>query len=341
MANMINFIDRSPIGSIKKTQEGYLIASSRVARTGVQIYLAHEIGDAAIQAGFKPDAVVRVNRPESAVFDKAAMNTLSRVPVTLNHPSESVTAENWKDLAVGEVGDTVMRDGEWIVVNPMIKDAAALLAASTTHKEISMGYAANLVEAKDKSIADFDMVDIRFNHLALVEKGRAGSQARIGDAQWGASPQTVEDNEMTVELKTVVLGDKAVSVEAKDADTVAAILKDHAAIVADKDTEIGELKAKLATAEAKVLSDEAVAKLVDARVEAQTKREAVKAAFGDEAVKDASDAEIAGMFKVIDKTVDDSARRALADKKPVVNDAQAAEDRILAAQRKFLNLEAK
>ena len=335
---MIRFNDAAKIGGTKKTQEGYLVATSRVARTGVQTYLASELGDVADD--FKPDAVVRVYRAEDQVFHKDTLASITRVPVTLGHPPEMVDADNWATYSVGDVGDAFARDGEWIVVNPMIKDAAARTAAETTHKEISMGYTANIVKARDGVDADFEMVDIRMNHLALVPKGRAGSQARIGDAQWGASPVKVEDKRMTVELKTVILGDKAVQVEAKDADTVAAILKDHKTAIDAKDTEIGELKGKLATAEAKVLDEAAIAKMVDAKVDAKTKRDAVAAKFGDEAVKDASDAEIAGMFKVIDKSAgnaDETVRNALKDAKPI----QDAEDKIKAAQMKFLKPEGK
>lgn len=325
---MVNFIDRVPIGSIKKTEAGYLVATSRVARAGIQEYRASELG-------LVGDHVMKVMRHEDDVFAKDAMATLSRVPVTVGHPGVPVDATNWKDYAVGEVGDTVMRDGDWIVVNPMIKDAAALLAAQTTHQEISMGYAADLEDADPESGADFKMVNLRFDHLALVPKGRAGSQARIGDADWGASPVTVEDKQMTVELKTVILGDKSVSVEAKDADTVAAVLKDHKAVLDAKDGEIGELKAKLADAEAKVMDDAAVAALVDAKVASQAKRDAVKAKFGDEAVKDASDAMIEGMFKVIGQGVNDKARAVIGDKKIADDDGEV---RIKAAQAKFLNI---
>ena len=335
---MIRFNDAAKIGGTKKTQEGYLIATSRVARTGVQTYLASELGDVA--DGFEPDAVVRVYRAEDQVFHKDTLASITRVPVTLDHPPELVDADNWATYSVGDVGDAFARDGEWIVVNPMIKDAAARTAAETTHKEISMGYTANIVKARDGVDADFEMVDIRMNHLALVPKGRAGSQARIGDAAtWGASPVTVEDDKMTVELKTVILGDATVEVKASDAATVAAILKDHKTAIDAKDTEIGELKGKLATAEAKVLDDAAIAKLVDAKVEAKTKRDAVAAKFGDEAVKDASDAEIAGMFKVIDAAgdADETVRNALKDAKPIKD----AEDKIKAAQMKFLKPEGK
>lgn len=33
----------------------------------------------------------------------------------MDHPKDAVTAENWKDLAVGEVSTAAKRDGEWII----------------------------------------------------------------------------------------------------------------------------------------------------------------------------------------------------------------------------------
>lgn len=328
----IRFTDRANIGKTKRTGEGYLVATARIARTGTQEYRASELG-------FVGDHVVKVYRPESEVFHRDALQSLSRVPVTINHPDEPVTADNWKSLAVGEVGDEVMRDGDWLVVSPMLKDASALTVAETTHREISMGYTAELRDADPKTGADYEMYNLRFNHLALVPKGRAGSEARIGDsANWGVSPVTVEDNGMTVDVKTVILGDKAVQVVASDADTVAAILRDHAAAIADKDKEIGELTAKLADAEAKVLTDEQLAEKVKALADATARREAVKAKFGDEAVKDASDAMIEGMYRVLGKV---PARSGVADAiaggGTEVNDAEA---RINAALKKHLKVEA-
>ena len=338
---MIRFNDAAKIGGTKKTQEGYLVATSRVARTGVQTYLASELGDVA--DGFEPDAVVRVYRAEDQVFHKDTLASITRVPVTLDHPPELVDADNWATYSVGDVGDAFARDGEWIVVNPMIKDAAARTAAETTHKEISMGYTANIVKARDGVDADFEMVDIRMNHLALVPKGRAGSQARIGDAQtWGASPVTVEDKRMTVELKTVILGDKAVQVEAKDADTVAAILKDHKTAIDAKDTEIVALTKRATDAEAKILTDAQISELVTAKSKSDADRAKVLAILKDEAkVKAMSDEAIAGALAVLGDSdagnADETVRNALKDAKPIKD----AEDKIKAAQMKFLKPEGK
>lgn len=303
---MIRFTDTHPVGSTTKTAQGYLVATARIARTGVQEYLASEVG-------LVGDHVVRINRPAEEVFHADSIKSLSRVPVTMGHPDVAVTADNWKDLAVGEVGDSVMKDGEWLVVNPMLKDSAAIASGL---RGLSMGYTAELRDAPAGSDHDYDMVNIRHNHLALCALGRAGHEARIGDSadKWGAAPVTVKDNKMTIEVKQVVFGDKAISVEAKDADTVVAILKDHKAELDKRDTKIGELEVKLADAEAKVLTDEQIDKMISDRVEADTKRAAVTAKVGDKA-KDWSDAQIEGAYLMLDGA-DDTVRKAIGDMKP-------------------------
>lgn len=338
MADAMKFTDRVSVGAMKETQEGYLVATARVARTGVQKYLASELGDIAKDAGFAPGDMVRVYRHPDEVFHVDSLATITRLPVTVDHPAESVSASNWARLAVGEVGDAYSTEPEWIVVNPMIKDSEATKAARTTHKEISMGYSAEIVKARDGIDADFEQRGIRYNHLALVQRGRAGNMARIGDS-WGASP--IEDSQpgnspntagkeghMSDSLKTVVLGDKAVQVAIGD---VAAIEQYKAemqrklndAEMAKKksddenDEKVGELKAKLKKAEdaAAVFDVDALVaartellgkvKAIDASIsvagktDAELRKAAVAAKLGDAAVKDAPDAEIAGMFKVI------------------------------------------
>ena len=133
--------------------------------------------------------------------------------------------------------------------------------------------------------------------------------------------------------KTVVLGDKAVQVMAEDAAEVERFKSEALKQLSDaesklkstieaKDSELGELKAKLADAE-KELADaksidvdalvaarsELVAqvKAFDASIEVagksdiELKRAVVSARYGDELASGASDVEIAAMFKVAAK----------------------------------------
>jgi hypothetical protein len=301
----MKFQDRASVGATKDTQDGYLVATSKIARTGIQIYRADEVGLIGSNA-------VRVYRPESEVFSKDALASLQHAPVTLNHPKELVTSDNWASLAKGEVSTDILRDGDYLAASLIIKDSDARDAAKSTHKEISLGYTAQVTmqDGVTDSGEKYDaiMTDFNYNHLALVPKGRAGDKARIGDSaiNWGASPVTTKGPEM--DFKSLVFGDKAINVAVTDADKLMAI-------IADKDTAIGTLKAELADAMSKVLSDADLEAKVVALADAKSKRAAVQAKFGDEAVKDASDAEIAGMYRVIGDVKDDTARKTIADMK--------------------------
>lgn len=333
---MMKFLDRASVGSITETREGYLVATARVARVGVQHYLASELGDVAINAGFKPSDVVSVYRHPDEVFSKDSLSTITRLPVTIDHPAEEVTADNWSVLAVGEVGDAYATEPEWIIVNPMLKDSRAVTASKTTHKEISMGYSAEIVKARDGIPADFEQKKIRYNHLAFVPKARAGEKARIGDA-WGATP--VNDFQpgnppkskggRMPDLKTVVLGDRAVQVVDSDVLAIEQFKADMSKRLADaaadkkksddeKDEEIGKLKGELQKAKdaANVDVDALVAartellaqvKTIDSAIatagktDAELRKAAVASKMGDAAIASASDAEIKGMFMVLAK----------------------------------------
>lgn len=312
------FTDRSPIGSIKSTSEGYVSTVARAVRSGIQIYTGDELGI--------PDMdTVRVYRSPDEVFSRDSLQSFSHAPVTINHPPVLVDSDNWKDYAAGEVSTEALRDGEFIALPLILKDKAAIDAANSGMVELSAGYTAEIVmqDGVTESGEQYDAIqkNIRINHLALVDKARAGSQARIGDTaeQWGAAPQITKPKEEVkmTDMKTVVVGDKAVQVAAADADTITKLIADHKTAIDDKDEAIGNLKAKLADAESKVLSDEDLEAKVKALADAKANRDKAKELWGDEAVEGASDAEITGMLKVADqaKPADDKMRKAIGDAK--------------------------
>lgn len=325
-------------GAIRRTADGFAILDARVARAGnVQSYRGSELG-------FTDKDVIRVFRPEEAVFSKDAIKTYAGVPVTIGHPRENVTEKTWRDVAVGEVGDEVLRDGEFVRVPMTLRDGSAIAQVESGVRELSMGYDAQLEFRDGVTPAgepyDAVMSGFRMNHVAIVPKARGGEELRIGDHaggdSWGASPVTIADrkgSEMSdIKLRTVVVGDEAVNttdegaraieklkaeVGARDAK-IAATDKAHTDAIAAKDEEIGKLKADLKTAQdaAKIDVDKLVAdraelveavKAIDAKIEtggksdADLRKAAVAAKLGDELVKDASDAEILGMFKAVAK----------------------------------------
>jgi hypothetical protein len=171
--------DLSDAGAnMRITADGYLVASPRIARTGIQIYSGHEVGRDDLQ-------MVRVYRPADQVFDKAAMASLAWRPVTLEHPDDAVTAKNWKQHAVGQVTGEVARDGEFIRVPLALMDAATIDAVKSGRSQLSVGYGAKLVWGDGVTPAgepyDAMQTDIRANHVAIVATARGGDKLKIGD----------------------------------------------------------------------------------------------------------------------------------------------------------------
>ena len=173
--NSLSLVD----GKVRKTNDGYLVADARIARTGIQIYGGGELGQPHMKE-------VRVYRPPNEVFSKAAMKSLAGKPLTLSHPPEMVDAANWEKYSIGHIGEDVARDGDHIRVPLIIMDAKAIEAYEKHGvKELSVGYSTDLKWGKGKTpsgeIYDAKQTAIRGNHLAVVPAARGGSRLRIGD----------------------------------------------------------------------------------------------------------------------------------------------------------------
>lgn len=367
----MQFTDAVAVSGTRRTADGFLVAEARSVRTGIQLYTGAEVG--------KPEmAVVRVFRPADQVFADSSLQSFTHAPVTMDHPKDPVTADNWKALAVGEVSTAAKKDGEWVHLPLILKDAAAISAVESGKRELSAGYTCELVwgdgVAPDGQAYDAQQQNIKINHLAIVDRARAGSQARIGDdaaEQWGAAPISTTDKEtvdMTDALRTVVVDGLSVQTTDQGAQAITKLQKDlessaakfnaadaaHATALAAKDEEIGALKAenqKLKDGQLKpedldrMVSDRAslieTVKAIDSKIEIKgsdtdLRRAAVKSKLGDEMVKDASDAEITGMFKAIAKDVKtanaDPFRQVAKDglHQPATNDATTAHAKMIA-----------
>lgn len=331
----LRFTDKAPIGVIRDTQDGYVTTLARAVRTGVQDYAGYEVGLVDVD-------VVKVYRPPSEVFSADSLGTFSHAPVTMDHPDELVTADNWKELAVGEVSTEALRDGEFIALPLILKDATAIKAVKDGKVELSAGYTAKLVfdagVTPEGEPYDAIQTDIKINHLAIVDNARAGKKARIGDAAatWGATPSTPKKGTVMTDLKTVVVGDKAIQVAASDADIITNLIADHKTAIETKDTEIGSLKAEVADTASKVVSDadfnakvaahvavadKAKSLVTDYDIEGKSitdmRREVVASVHGEDAAAEiVTDAEVKGIFDFATaKPADNKARKVIGDKK--------------------------
>lgn len=172
------------------TDEGFLKVPGRVARTGIQEYLARELG-----LDGDPMRVVRVYRPEDEVFNDASLSTYDASDVTNNHPHSLVTAATYKGVAVGVVRGPGRRDGDFVICDLIVKDQKTIDEIIGGKCELSAGYTAVYDETpgvtEDGQAYDYIQRDIKINHVAIVERARAGANARVFDHNPGGNTMPV------------------------------------------------------------------------------------------------------------------------------------------------------
>lgn len=347
------FSDRATVTGARRTNDGYLVAEAFVARAGIQLYRGSEVG-------LVDRDVVRVWRPESEVTAVDSVRTYTHAPITLGHPDVMVDAQNWKDLAKGEVStEAEWRDGK-LRLPLIVKDADAIAAIEGGTRELSAGYTCALDFADgvtpDGEAYDAIQKNIRVNHLAIVPRGRAGSECRIGDADaWGASPLSDAGKEVLMTLRKIMVD--GLEVETTDAGAAAIVKlqktifdmaakakeeeeetdKKMAAKDADilkKDNEIADLKSKVLDAAAldKLVADRAAlitrAKalapdvVTDGKSVIEIKRAVVEAKLGD-AAKGKSEAYLDAAFDLLgDAKGEDPVAAALKDSKTLKTKAE-------------------
>lgn len=162
-------------------ERGFLRVTGRAARTGVYTYLAKELE----LTDRDPNSLVQVYRSADEVFKPESLATYINSDVTNSHPSELVTADTFKQTSVGHV-ISASRDGDFVNVEMLVKDAEAIKAIESGKVQLSPGYKTVYV-AEDGICPDtgqkyeFKQTGIEVNHVAIVERGRGGAQVRIDD----------------------------------------------------------------------------------------------------------------------------------------------------------------
>jgi uncharacterized protein len=305
-------------------QDGSLVAEVPCARVGIQTYLRAETSAPDTFTGDQ----VRVYRPEEEVFARDSLASYAAAPVTVNHPDKMVVAANWRQLGVGEINGDIARDGEKVRVPLIVRDAAAVRKAQTTHKQLSMGYTCTLdwTPGTTPQGEAYDAVqrDIRINHIALVPVARGGPELRIVDERpKEPAPMKIKIGDAEVDAtngEAVRIAVDALNTKLTAANTqigtLTADLATANTAVQTKDGEIAALNAKLADAavtpeklqaladaradviaKAKTLSPQMA---TDGKTDMQIRKEAVQAKLGD-AAKDMADAAIEGAFLALTK----------------------------------------
>ncbi len=168
------------------TPEGFLLCEGvPLARTGEQLYKVAELTKGLQDSPIRGDAqgYLRVHRMPEDVFHPDTMASFEGKPVTVDHPSEFVTPETHSKLAVGHVQNVRRGTGiedDLLLGDVLVTSADAIAYVNKHLPELSAGYDADYEQGESAGIAY--QRNIRANHVALVERGRAGPRVSIKDS---------------------------------------------------------------------------------------------------------------------------------------------------------------
>lgn len=166
-----------------------------IARTGTYKYLREELG-------LDGQGIVEVHRTPEEVFNPVAIASFEGKAFTDTHPAEDVTSDNWSIYSKGEITNVRRGTGDqsnFLMADILVRDPIVINEIqSGAKREISSGYNCCYVEENGKIYQK----EIRGNHVALVQAGRAGSNVRINDEK--SKPQ------VTPKYKFIKQIDKAI-----------------------------------------------------------------------------------------------------------------------------------
>jgi hypothetical protein len=309
------------------TDAGQMIVPCAFARTGTQLYTAGQLG----LVDEDPNKIITVHRTEDEVFDTESMNSFRSAPVTIGHPKDaegkpiSVTIDNASELQVGILEGQPTRDEDLLAGVLVLTDKKAIEVLDEA-SELSAGYKCDIALVDDK----YYQTNIRANHIAIVDKGRAGSSCRISDEadvliealedeakkeivdSIGAGSETKVTSTTMLTIMARAISDAHVSLEASNKELsevnakvveLAAVVETHDEIIQGKDKEIAE--GKVALEDAIKINDEAVVErceVIDkARFIADLKD------FGDKSITDIKTLVIADQLPDLDLKGKDAA----------------------------------
>lgn len=182
--------DSIPLSDTYFTPEGYLIDNPILTRVGIFEY-------------HNADGSVRreLRLPEE-VFAAESLASYKGKPVILTHEAGLVDVENVQQEHIGTILSEGIQDGDNVRAQIVIHDAESL---DYGLRELSLGYTQTPDETPGVwNGQPYDAIqrNIQINHLALVEKARAGEQARLnidGEEQGGNQMSKARKDGLTPE----------------------------------------------------------------------------------------------------------------------------------------------
>lgn len=161
--------DRQTLDELTLEPNGWLRASAALTRTGVFAY-RNEDG-----------SIRRELRPPQEVFRADLMPLYAGLPLTVGHPDVFLDVLTTRAHQVGSISSP-RREADKLVADLLITDLAAIEQVQRGVRQISVGYEAELDFTPGTWFGvPYDAVqrNIQPNHIAIVDRGRAGPECAI------------------------------------------------------------------------------------------------------------------------------------------------------------------
>lgn len=186
----MRFFAKGQIGAKRSlTPEGFLVCHDvPIARVGQQIYSAYEVPVEANMVG-----EIFIDRTAEEVFREETIASFNGKPVTIEHPAEFVSPDNWRTLSAGvtmnaRAGAGI--DADVILADLLLTDREAIrLVTEDDIREVSAGYEADYEQIEPGRGVQRNIIA---NHVALVAMGRCGSRCAIGDQDMAKKPHWMD-----------------------------------------------------------------------------------------------------------------------------------------------------
>ena len=164
--------DFAAITGTETTEEGYLKVWAKAARTGTQAYTRAD------------GSRVLEYRPPSEVSNPDSLNTFGMKPATWGHPPSLLNTENTKQYQIGYTGSQVRYNDGFVEVAIVLTDKDSIEKVQRGDaREVSAGYRVDFDPTPGTTPEGESYVGvqrkIRVNHIAVVPRGRAGSEVRL------------------------------------------------------------------------------------------------------------------------------------------------------------------
>ena len=156
---------------LERTDDGSLHGRACITNIGIFRY---RLADGSMQ--------YELRHPDD-VFKQDSMDSLKNKPITNGHPGGLLTEDNVAEFKVGSVGDNPSAcDNIHLVADILIQDKRAINDIEAGKQELSAGYTCDVVDESGVWLGmpyTKRQKNIVYNHVAVVEKTRAGEAARI------------------------------------------------------------------------------------------------------------------------------------------------------------------